>query len=68
MQNSGLGILGNLILIKGSYSFLCNKIPQFLDMAFSFILDFDHQQTKRKEAMLIVSNFIVAFFQGKETF
>lgn len=32
MQKIGLGILGNLILIKDSYEHLCVKIPQFLDV------------------------------------
>jgi hypothetical protein len=46
LQKMGLGILGNLILIKGSYEYLCVKIPQFLDvknylsnLAFFAILD-----------------------------
>lgn len=34
IQKIGLGVLGNLLLIKGSYEFLCVKIPQFLDVSF----------------------------------
>jgi hypothetical protein len=41
IQKYGLGILGNLVLIKESYHHLIAKIPQFLDMAFSYALDFE---------------------------
>lgn len=33
LMKIGLGILGNLILIVGSYEYLCVKIPQFLDVS-----------------------------------
>ncbi|KAJ3128918.1 tRNA-splicing endonuclease subunit Sen34 [Physocladia obscura] len=61
VQKSGLGILGNLILIKDSYPLLCLKIPQFLDMAFLFALDFERSYTLRKEALLIINNFLITF-------
>ncbi|TPX31473.1 hypothetical protein SmJEL517_g05189 [Synchytrium microbalum] len=61
MQKVGLGILGNLILVKGSYQYLCIKIPQFLDMAFAYILDFERVESIRKEAFLVINNFIITF-------
>ncbi|KAJ3026427.1 UNVERIFIED_CONTAM: hypothetical protein HDU68_005664 [Siphonaria sp. JEL0065] len=61
IQKYGLGILGNLILIKNSYPLLCLKIPQFLDMAFLYALDFERNYTLRKEALLIINNFLITF-------
>ncbi|KAJ3393904.1 Serine/threonine-protein kinase plk4 [Entophlyctis sp. JEL0112] len=61
IQKSGLGILGNMILIKESYPLICAKIPQFLDMAFSYVLDAERNYTLRKEAVLIVNNFLITF-------
>ena len=64
MQKFGLGILGNLILMSGSYVHLSSKIPQFLDMAFSFVLDPEQHASKTKEALLIINNFTVSLYQG----
>ncbi|KAJ3416813.1 hypothetical protein HDV05_008398 [Chytridiales sp. JEL 0842] len=61
MQKHGLGILGNLILIKESYQHLCPKIPQFLDMAFSYALDLERSEPLRKEAIVIINNFLITF-------
>ncbi|KAJ3247805.1 hypothetical protein HDU77_008438 [Chytriomyces hyalinus] len=61
IQKYGLGILGNLILIKDSYPLLCVKIPQFLDMAFLFVLDFERNYMLRKEAVLIINNFLITY-------
>ncbi|KAJ3327409.1 hypothetical protein HDU76_011848, partial [Blyttiomyces sp. JEL0837] len=61
IQKYGLGILGNLILIKESYHYLCTKMPQFLDMAFSYVLDFDRSDILRTEALLIINNFVITF-------
>ncbi|KAJ3298784.1 hypothetical protein HDU79_006827 [Rhizoclosmatium sp. JEL0117] len=61
IQKYGLGILGNLILIKNSYPLLCLKMPQFLDMAFLYVLDFERNYTLRKEALLIINNFLITF-------
>ncbi|KXS13482.1 hypothetical protein M427DRAFT_58538 [Gonapodya prolifera JEL478] len=61
IQKIALGILGNLILIKGSYQYLCVKIPQFLDMAFSYVLDWERSEGVRKEALLTINNFLITF-------
>eukprot|EP00842_Homolaphlyctis_polyrhiza_P002588 jgi/Hompol1/332/HPOL_005280-RA len=63
MQKFGLGILGNVILMHGSALQVSNQIPQFLDMAFSFVLDPDQHISKRKESLVIINNFAVAPFQ-----
>ncbi|KAJ3085978.1 hypothetical protein HK102_013638, partial [Quaeritorhiza haematococci] len=62
VSKSGWGILGNLVLIKDSYAHLCVRIPQFLDMAFTCILDLQYRGTGiRKEATLMVNNFLISF-------
>ncbi|KAJ3339572.1 hypothetical protein HDU93_007989 [Gonapodya sp. JEL0774] len=61
IQKCALGILGNLTLIKGSYQHLCVKIPQFLDMAFSYVLDWERPEGPRKEALQIINNFLITF-------
>ncbi|RKO89702.1 hypothetical protein BDK51DRAFT_31841 [Blyttiomyces helicus] len=61
LQKLGLGTLGNLILMKGSYRFVCAKIPQFLDMAFAQALDFERAEGQRKEAIGIINNFLITF-------
>ncbi|KAI8917355.1 hypothetical protein BC831DRAFT_554181 [Entophlyctis helioformis] len=63
LQKFGLGVLGNLILMDGSFAFLAPKIPQFLDMAISFALDAELHISKRKEALVIINNFAVASFR-----
>nr|KAJ3422169.1 hypothetical protein HK105_000874 [Polyrhizophydium stewartii] len=64
MQKFGLGIIGNLILMNGSSVYLAAKIPQFIDMAFSFALDPEQSSCNRKEALIIINNFTVAFCHG----
>ncbi|OAJ42335.1 hypothetical protein BDEG_25799 [Batrachochytrium dendrobatidis JEL423] len=64
MQKYGLGILGNFILIGGGLSYIEAKIPQFLNMAFSFVFDQEQHAAKRKESLVIINNYIVATFQG----
>ncbi|KAI9356550.1 hypothetical protein DFJ73DRAFT_230265 [Zopfochytrium polystomum] len=61
IQKFGLGILGNLILIKDSYHHLVVKFPQFLDMAFSYLLDHERSEQLRGEAALIINNFLITF-------
>ena len=61
IQKEGLGIMGNIILLPGSYPFLSVKIPHFVDMALSLILDTDCHPEKGKEALLLVNNFIASF-------
>ncbi|KAH9247266.1 hypothetical protein BASA81_015147 [Batrachochytrium salamandrivorans] len=64
MQKYGLGILGNLILIKGSSVYIEAMIPQYLDMAFLFALDTEQHISKRKESLMIINNFVATAFQG----
>ncbi|KAL5037781.1 hypothetical protein BDV3_007142 [Batrachochytrium dendrobatidis] len=67
MQKYGLGILGNFILIGGGLSYIEAKIPQFLNMAFSFVFDQEQHAAKRKESLVIINNYIVATFQGLQS-
>ncbi|KAJ3194689.1 hypothetical protein HK101_002163 [Irineochytrium annulatum] len=66
MQKYALGILGNLILLRGSYACVLAKIPYFFDMSFSFILDFAKEDFLRKEAILIINNFLITFCQDNK--
>ncbi|KAJ3225766.1 hypothetical protein HK099_006266 [Clydaea vesicula] len=61
IQKIALGILGNLILIKGSYTFVLDKIPQFLDMAFSHALNFECGFAVRQESLAIINNFVITY-------
>ncbi|KAJ3068677.1 hypothetical protein HDU98_008192 [Podochytrium sp. JEL0797] len=61
IQKYGLGILGNLILLKNSTTRLNAKIPQFLDMAFLYVLDSDRNYTLRKESLLIINNYLISY-------
>lgn len=64
IQTAGLGILGNLIYLPGSYQYISQKTPHFVDMALSLIMDMNAYSEKRKEAVLMMNNFIVSFCGG----
>lgn len=64
IQSIGLGILSNIVLEKTSYRYLYHKIPRYLDMALSFLLDFERSEYIRKEAVCVVINFLYTF--GKD--
>ncbi|TPX39566.1 hypothetical protein SeLEV6574_g07118 [Synchytrium endobioticum] len=61
VQKVGLGILGNIILVNGSYQYIVIKIPQFLDMAFAYALDCEKMESIRKEAFLVINHFLITF-------
>ncbi|KAJ3211481.1 hypothetical protein HDU67_004517 [Dinochytrium kinnereticum] len=61
IQKNGIGILGNFILMPQSYDALFAKIPHLISMAFSFAFDQDRETTLRKECLLLIKNFVVAF-------
>lgn len=64
IQIFGLGIIGNITLLPGSYHQLSLHITHFLDMALSIILDHECFSETRKEAILIVNNFLTTFRFG----
>jgi hypothetical protein len=66
IQTSALAIMGNMMLLRESHHHLSGQIPHYLDMALSFIVDIDCPAEKRKEAILIVNNFITSFNIGIE--
>lgn len=61
VQKIGLGIIADLILIPESYESITQKIPNFLDMAFTYALDPDRQEIIRKEAFHLINNFVIRF-------
>lgn len=61
LQNIGLGIMSNLILVPESYHFVMQRNPNFLDMAFAYALDVDRPEEIRKESFHLINNFFVRF-------
>lgn len=61
IQTCGLGIIANLILLPDSYSQLFRKVPHYVDMGLSFVMDLEEAHEKRKESVLLVNNFFSLF-------
>ncbi|KAJ3103007.1 hypothetical protein HDU97_010445 [Phlyctochytrium planicorne] len=61
IKKCGLGLLGNFIVVRHSYRFLLSSIPQFLSMAVTYLSNEDEDVSIRKEAILLLKNFITAF-------
>ncbi|KAJ3294090.1 hypothetical protein HK104_003942, partial [Borealophlyctis nickersoniae] len=61
MVQLGLGILSNLILMRGSYAHVSGAVPRFLDVAFECLLDAGRGEGVRKEGVGVVVNFLVTY-------
>ena len=58
IQAVALGIISNLVLKETTYEKLSQRIPDFFGMALSFAVDQDRHPKIRKEACLILANFV----------